>query len=70
MAKKQTVLGAVGAVGGLVGGASVGGMGLAVGGTAIGIPALVPTLLFAAAGWYICRKVGKHLDKKAEMKGE
>ena len=66
MAKKQTILGVVGAAGGAAMGAPVGGMGLALMGTAVAIPAVVPPLVLGAAGWYVCRRIGKRLDRRAE----
>ena len=64
MAKKQTILELAGAAGGAAIGAPVGGMGLALMGTAIAIPAVVPPLVLGAAGWYVCRRIGKRLDRQ------
>ena len=54
MAKRQAILGAAGAAGGVAIGAPVGGMGLALMGTAIAIPAVVPPL-DAGGGRLVCR---------------
>ena len=69
MAKKQTILQVAGAAGGAAIGAPVGGMGLALMGTAIAIPAVVPPLVLGAAGWYVCRRIGKRMDQKAATTG-
>ena len=65
MAKRQAILGAAGAAGGVAIGAPVGGMGLALMGTAIAIPAVVSPLVLGAAGWYVGRRIGKRLDRIA-----
>lgn len=66
VARKQTILGVAGAAGGAAIGAPVGGMGLALMGTAIAVPAVVPPLVLGAAGWYVCRRIGKRLDRRDE----